>query len=279
MVGEDGKFVFEFNYGAKVMNGIGQKLSRTIKRKRYGPKIRIDYSGELDRLGSNYGGWVFVPHENLSGSTLLSCGLGEDASFDIEFAQKYGANVVIVDPTPRAIAHFSAIISSLGDPKSVEYSPGGKQEVANYDLREIIDGQLSLVPVALSDSVGVAKFYAPSNPEDVSHSLVNFQNNYVDNTPAIEVPTVDFDTLIKNQNLAEISIAKFDIEGAEIVVVPAMIASGVFPKQVLIEFDELNYPSPRARDNFQRVDRILTDSGYEAVYFDQRSCVTYIKWA
>jgi len=260
------------------VNGIRKKLGRAIKRKLYGPKIRINYSGELDRLGSEYGGWVFVPDESLSGSTLLSCGLGEDASFDIEFAQKFGAKVVMVDPTPRAIAHFNSIVSSLGDPKSVEYSSSGKQTVASYNLREVTDRQLSLVQVALSDSVGVAKFYAPSNPEDVSHSLVNFQNNYADSTPAIEVPTVDFDTLIKNENLSEISIAKFDIEGAEIVVVPAMIASGVFPKQVLIEFDELNYPSPRARGNFQRVDQILRDSGYEAVYFDQRSCVTYVNW-
>lgn len=260
------------------MNSKCRKLVRAIRRKMYGPKIQIKYMGKLERLGSEYGGWTFVPDVSLSGSTLLSCGLGEDASFDIEFVHKYGAKVVMVDPTPRAIVHFKAIVSSLGDPKSVEYLTSGKQPVASYDLTEVTDHQLSLVEVALSDSVGVAKFYAPSNPEDVSHSLVNFQNKYADSTPAIEVPTLDFDTLIDNENLAEISMVKFDIEGAEIVVVPAMISSGVSPKQVLIEFDELNYPSPRARDNFQKVDRELTEAGYEAVYFDLRSCVSYIKW-
>ena len=260
------------------MSGIEKKIIRIIKRKRYGPKIRINYSGALDRLGSEYGGWVFVPDESFSGTTLLSCGLGEDASFDIEFAQKYSAKVIMVDPTPRAITHFNSIVSRLGDPKSVEYSFAGNQSVASYDLRGIKRCQLTLMHVALSDSVGVAKFYAPSNPEDVSHSLVNFQNNYADDTAAIEVPTVDFDTLMEREELTSISIAKFDIEGAEIEVVPAMITSGVFPKQVLIEFDELNYPSPRAQNNFENVNRVLTGAGYEAVYFDKRSCVTYVNW-
>lgn len=258
------------------MKGFQKKFSRAIKRMRYGPKIRINYSGALDRLGSEYGGWVFVPDEGFTGSTLLSCGLGEDASFDIEFAKKYNAKVVMVDPTPRAIKHFNSIVSRLGDPKSAEYSSGGNQSVTSYDLRGIKCGQLSLIPVALSGSVGVAKFYAPPNPEDVSHSLINFQNNYMDDTAAIEVPTVDFNTLMTKAELGSIAIAKFDIEGAEIEVVPSMIANGVFPKQVLIEFDELNYPSPRARGNFEKVNRVLTEVGYETVYFDHRSCATYV---
>jgi len=275
---ENGRFVRAVDSRAAFMSGFRNRLSRVIKRKRFGPKIRINYSGALDRLGSEYGGWVFVPDESFSGSTLLSCGLGEDASFDIEFARKYRARVIMVDPTPRAIAHFNLIISSLGEPKSVEYSSSGNQYVASYDLKEISRYQLSLVPVALTNSVGVAKFYAPSNPEDVSHSLVNFQNFYSNNTVSIEVPTVDFQTLMQREELESISIAKFDIEGSEIDVVPDMIACGVFPKQILIEFDELNFPSQRARDNFDKVDRTLTRSGYESVYFDRRSCVTYVKW-
>ena len=259
------------------MNGTLSRLTRVIQRRRYGPRIQINYQGKLDRLGSDYGGWVFVPDPSLFGSTMLSCGLGEDASFDIEFAQRYRASVVLVDPTPRAIAHFNAIVCNLGKPKSVDYSPGGMQQVESYDLTRIGIDQLSLVPFALSDSVGTAKFYEPPNPEHVSHSLVNLQNRYADNTPSIEVSTVNFENLIQNEKLAEISIAKFDIEGSEIAVVPDMIASGVFPGQVLIEFDEMNFPSPRARDNFLKIDRLLNDHGYEAVFFDSRSCVTFIR--
>ena len=55
----------------------------------------------LVRLGSVYGGWTFENKKNLYGSTILSCGLGEDASFDIEFANMYNAKIIIVDPIPK----------------------------------------------------------------------------------------------------------------------------------------------------------------------------------
>ena len=35
-------------------------------------------------MGSNYGKWCFIENINLKNSTILSCGVGEDISFDIE---------------------------------------------------------------------------------------------------------------------------------------------------------------------------------------------------
>ena len=92
-------------------------VSRFIRRKLYGPRIKIEGKSELLRLGSQYGGWVLVPNESLKGATILSCGLGEDASFDVKIAKFYQARVVIVDPTPRAIEHFNAVMSRMGQPK------------------------------------------------------------------------------------------------------------------------------------------------------------------
>ena len=66
-------------------------------------------------LGTAYGGWSFVEEDNLKNCTIISAGLGEDASFDIEFASKYDARIIIVDPTPRAIKHYDEIINSLGN--------------------------------------------------------------------------------------------------------------------------------------------------------------------
>jgi hypothetical protein len=67
----------------------------------------------LERLGTEYGGWTFIDEKKLYDSTIISAGLGEDASFDVEFAQKYNSRVIIVDPTPRAIQHFEEIKRSL----------------------------------------------------------------------------------------------------------------------------------------------------------------------
>ena len=66
-------------------------------------------------LGTRYGGWSLLDEDNLNNSTIISAGLGEDASFDIEFASKYNAKIIIVDPTPRSIKHYNEIINSLGN--------------------------------------------------------------------------------------------------------------------------------------------------------------------
>ncbi len=257
------------------MNASNNRLSRYIRRKFYGSRVKIVARSQLLRLGSEYGGWVFIPDESLVGATILSCGLGEDASFDIEIARLYQAQVVIVDPTPRAITHFNDIMLRMGSPSTMAYSKDGCQRLESYDLRGMSSAQFSLAQVALSDRVGLAKFFSPPNPLDVSYSLVNFQNSYSSTTPYIQVPTVDIETLIKDQELNRIAIAKFDIEGAEIQVIPLMLASGIFPDQILVEYDELNFPSSRGRINFQKVHQLIQKSGYETIWFDSRSCLSY----
>ena len=41
------------------------------------------------KLGTEYGGWFFIDDKDLYGTTIISAGLGEDASFDIELINKY----------------------------------------------------------------------------------------------------------------------------------------------------------------------------------------------
>jgi len=67
---------------------------------------------------------------------------------------------------------------------------GGKQPAEAYDLAAMSPGQLELLPVAVSDSAGEAKFSEPPNPDDVSLSLANFQNDYVSNTRHIVMTTM-----------------------------------------------------------------------------------------
>ena len=39
--------------------------------------------------------------KNLSQPIIISCGLGEDASFDIDMINRFGAKILCIDPTPR----------------------------------------------------------------------------------------------------------------------------------------------------------------------------------
>lgn len=257
------------------MNPLG-RLRRAVSRRIHGPRLDIRFDGNLERLGSSYGGWVFATGALPPDAVVVSCGLGEDASFDIEIATKFSARVIIVDPTPRAVAHFRALEKRIGEPRERTYSPNGQQPVGAYDLRAIAPGQLTLVEKALTDYCGVVRFYEPPNANDVSHSIVNFQNNYSQSTPFIEVPCTNFGRLLREEGVPEPALVKFDIEGAEITVIPDLLDSGIRPAQILVEFDELSRPSARARAKFDVVNSRLLACGYRPVYFDGRTCVSYL---
>ncbi|MEO0356695.1 MAG: FkbM family methyltransferase [Pseudomonadota bacterium] len=228
------------------------------------------------RLGSGACGWVFMDDPALYNSTIISAGLGEDASFDLEFAKRYNAKIIIVDPTPRATVHFGAIINHLGQKKTAEYSSTGTQPIAAYDLEGVRSDQLVLVEKALWNEPTTLKFFAPQNPDHVSHSAVNFQNNYSDDTPYLEVDAIPFGQLMADQGIVEVPLIKLDIEGAEVEVLIQCLDEGIKPNQILVEFDELNMPSDVA---FERVDRVharLVAEGYDIVRTDGQADFLYV---
>ena len=256
---------------------LSHRAARAMKRRIFGPALRVPEREELVRLGSRYGGWVLVDQDVLSGCTLVSMGLGEDASFDVEFASRYSATVLILDPTPRAVEHFRELESQLGQRASVSYSNGGSQPIASYDLSAITPGQLRLIPQAVSDRSGLVRFYAPKDERHVSHSIVNFQNAYSTASPFIKVSAIAVSEIASMVKDPETTVVKMDIEGAEILALPQLLNSGWLPQQILVEYDELNFPSSRSRHNFNQAHAQVLNAGYEITYWDRRSCVSYIR--
>ena len=55
-------------------------------------------------------------------SIIVSCGLGNDASFDIDYINKYNAKVIIADPTPAAKKHYENIVNNFGKPASKKFN-------------------------------------------------------------------------------------------------------------------------------------------------------------
>lgn len=231
------------------------------------------------RLGSAYGGWNFVPLPSLSHAVVVSAGVGEDVTFDVELATRFGCRVVLVDPTPRAVQHFRDLESRIGQTAREPYSPDGCQSVDAYDLSSITPGQLQLEGRALTGTSGTVRFYAPKNPADVSYSIVNFQNDYATDTECINVPAVSVSDLLENIGVSNIELLKLDIEGAEIEAIPSMLDQGIRPRQILVEYDELNWPSQRSKRNFDRVHAKLMAADYVVTAFDRRSCVSYVNSA
>jgi FkbM family methyltransferase len=250
---------------------------KPFRRWIFGPRVRISNNFGLVRLGSKYGGWTFVDRDELFGATIVSCGLGEDASFDIEFANRYKANVVIVDPTPRAIVHFQSIQRGIGNIKTIPYVLGGLQIVESYELSALDANQLRLIPKALTEHNGIVRFYEPPNSKDVSYSVINFQNGYSDSSAFIEVESIDAESLFHELAISTLPLLKLDIEGSEIEVIPMILKSGITPTQILVEFDELNFPSRRSRVRFKITHSLLVSAGYEVTSFDGRSSFSYIR--
>ena len=247
-----------------------------VSRMRWQPKVRLTPHPNLRRLGTAYGGWTFVETPSLNKCQLISCGLGEDGSFDVEFARRYSAEVVIVDPTPRAISHFQSIKTRIGLGRERDYVEGGCQPAEAYECTDLSPSQLTLVASALGDEVGVARFYAPANPAHVSHSLVNYQNQYSTDTPFIEVPQTTWEKLLETVDVDRLAAVKMDIEGAEIAVLPKILESGHAPSQIMVEFDELNVPSNRGKRNYEESDALLRKHGYLLAHHDSRADFLYV---
>jgi len=134
-----------------------------------------------------------------------------------------------------------------------------------------------LVAKALTNQCGEVRFFAPPDVNSVSYSLVNFQNGYATNTAYIEVEAIDSRSLFTELGLGDVALLKLDIEGAEIVVIPDLLESGFRPEQILVEFDELNWPSRLSTERFAGVHSQLMEAGYMVSHFDGRSCVSYVR--
>ncbi len=260
------------NYIKKILKKLyllkyAKKIYGLTKKRHPIQKTKVDKSFNIIYLGTEYGGWNFVDDEYLYGSTIISAGLGEDASFDIEFASKYNSKVIIVDPTPRAIKHYGEIIESLGKSSKNNYTKKGEQPISAYDLSKISKNNLFLVDKALWNKDTNLKFYSPNNPSHVSHSIVNYQNDFKDSESFIKVETVTIESLLNELKLKkeEISLIKLDIEGAEIEFLIDCLNKGFKPRQILVEFDELTVPSKKGFDRVSKVNKLLVKNNYKLI--------------
>lgn len=235
-----------------------------------------DAQSERIKLGSQYGGWSLINKSSLHGSTIISCGLGEDASFDVEFSNTFGARVIIVDPTPRAISHFEQIMESIGNPATQQYVSGGCQPVHSYDLSGITENRLVLERRALWHSCGTVQFFPPPNKNHVSHSISNYQQNYDHSADHILVESTTLPHLMQQYGVTDLPLLKLDIEGAEIEVLLSLMSSKIFPDQILVEYDELVLNTAESSKRINSAHQALIDSGYNMVHQDAPANFLYV---
>jgi hypothetical protein len=229
----------------------------------------------VEFLGSSYGGWYLKKNKNLYNSTIISAGLGEDASFDVEFLNRYNAKVLLVDPTPKAIMHYKSILLNKGKSKIKRYKrKTGKQDTNSYNLRKINNSNFILIKKALFKSNNkLVLFYPPFNTNHVSCSLKSNRNL----KNSILVKTITVKNIMKDYNINKISLIKLDIEGAEIEVIKNFIRDKIFPTQILVEFDELRNLSKKAIEQFLKIHRLLIKNSYFSIKINNFPCFLFTK--
>jgi hypothetical protein len=83
--------------------------------------------------------------------------------------------------------------------------------------------------------------------------------------------------LVEKHHLGAIPLMKLDIEGAEGKVIESALEKRIYPRQLLVEFDEMNLPSDRSKETVETTDRLLRQAGYACRYFDGLSNFLYTR--
>jgi FkbM family methyltransferase len=189
----------------------------------------------MEKLGTSYGGW-FIPKSPLlnSNSIVYSVGVGEDISFDALLQTKYDCNLILIDPTKKAIKHFDEFKLYVNNKDKFKFSGGIQNDYYSHLKNSNVNlTKINYLNIGLYDEKTTLKFYKQDNPNYVSQS---FNKNMFGKTYDI-IKTDTLKNIMTDNNHKEIDLLKMDIEGAEIKVLNHMIESKIFPKYLLVEFD------------------------------------------
>ena len=123
---------------------------------------------KLEHIGTYYGGYDILT-DDLKNPVVISCGLGEDASFDIDMINNFNAKVISIDPTPRSIEHYNQIKKNCGKNDLSLLNESGKLQVSNYNLKKVNDDNFIFINKAFwNENNKKIKLFFPKNDEHVS---------------------------------------------------------------------------------------------------------------
>lgn len=228
----------------------------------------------LVRFGTKYSGFYYPKDlDFLSSDSIIYCvGVGEDISHDLAIANKLSSNLYLFDPTPRAIDHVSYIKKLLlGEDKVMHNKRFGGGDPNYLDLilnNRIHADKIFFYEYAISTHNKIMKFYEPSNPEFVSHSLVKEMktSNY------IEVQTINLTSVMKELNHDTIDLLKLDIEGHECDVIEDMLDNSIEPKYLSVDFDNARTGKKDSLSRYYETLSLLEKKGYKLLDNSNYDC-------
>jgi FkbM family methyltransferase len=183
----------------------------------------------------------------------------------------------LVDPTPVAIQHFEMIKDRIGLDSIDQYSPNSRQSANSYSLIKVTKDNLIFVPQALWKDQSLLHFHLPpDDSRDSSGSINSIHNLYRASEKQITVKTTTVLKICNEFRLDKIDILKLDIEGSALEVLGSMFLDSIYPIQILLEIDEMHFPSFRSRYRAFKLFRLMNKNNY--VIVNQDSCdFTFIR--
>ncbi|MFX0200139.1 MAG: methyltransferase domain-containing protein, partial [Candidatus Hodarchaeota archaeon] len=216
----------------------------------------------LQKLGTHYGGWVVPVNKIFSDSICYCVGAGEDISFDIELINRFGCEVFIFDPTPRAQAHIKMLEEYTHNGQKM---PINNSETDFYEIHEGLLDKIKFFPYGIWSKSEVKKFFAPRNPEHVSNSILNLQKT----TKCFEAQCLTINNAMKRLGHEKIDLLKIDIEGAEYEVINSIIKDNIEIGILCVEFDELNSPSDQNfKERIENSIKRLSEANFVPLFVD-----------
>ena len=227
---------------------------------------------ELERLGTNYGGWIIPKEINLSSDSIIySAGVGEDISFDLLISDKYDSNIFLIDPTHRAKVHYDEICLYY---ISKEWKFSGDIQQDYYESISQLNPnmeKIKYIDSGLWDKKDVLKFYKQNNIKSVSQSFID--EMFGDNFDEVNVDNIK--NIMDLNNHKHIDLLKLDIEGSEIKVLNNMIDDNIYPTYLCIEFDLHIQGYDKGGETKSVISRLL-NCDYQIIANDQLN-ITFIR--
>jgi FkbM family methyltransferase len=242
------------------MNRLGKRIFRPWWVHRLRKKLDVG-KPEVVRLGTAHGGWTVPAATIQSKGTAVCVGAGEDISFDVEL-NKRGFNVLTVDPTPRAKAHVARVLDAAkgGQPVAINNS-----STDFYDLEGFSEARFKFIDVGVWNENTSMRFFAPKSPKHVSHSIVNLQGT----NEWFEAKCETLQTICNSHKITQIDILKLDVEGSEYIVLENVVQSGLLPRVLCVDFDEIWNPIDSAlMERILATIDLLANSAYKFQHVD-----------
>ncbi|HMN97354.1 MAG TPA: FkbM family methyltransferase [Phycisphaerales bacterium] len=142
-----------------------------------------------------------------SGDIVYSGGVGEDLLLERAVADRFEANVWAFDPTPRSIAYV--------------------------ERTGFVGPRRGFLPVGLWNADTTLRFHAPTDPGHVSHSVMS----ELGGATHFDAPCRSIPSVMRELGHDRIDVLKLNIEGAEHVVLEAMLEAGIQPRVLLISWE------------------------------------------